>query len=440
MEISFIILQILKSWWWFFISVILWFLAKSLYLWWIRWEVWYKKNKWILLEIKPPEENLKPFSAMEDIFTLFWSFYDVPVLKQAWCEGEFPHFPFWFTCEIVGIGGKVHFYMRILEEWKSSVESTIYSHYPDVEISVVEDYTKKVPQNIPNEKWNLYGEDFTLLKDDIYPIMTYSMFFEKPEEEKRVMEEKRIDPLNSLLEGLSQLQLGEQFWFQIGVIPILDKDIPIFSRGKALANKLAKRPETKKPKGILQETAEILISGKTAEEPEKEAGFIAPELRLTPGEKEILKGIETKISKYCFNCWIKILYLCKTDEPFNWGNYKMGRTYLQHFATSNMNGIRFASEARTKIHYWLRDRRLYLRKRRHLRYYVERLPLSFPWNLEGRVIYPPFYPRSGIKRTAFVLNAEELASIFHFPPKVILPGVSRVEVKKAGPPSGLPTE
>jgi hypothetical protein len=433
-----IIWPIIKNWWWILLPVILFFVLKFIYSWWIRWDVWYKKNHWILLEVKPPAEILKPFKAMEDIFTVLWGIYDMPIWREIWCEGEFPHFPYWLSCEVASIGGEVHFYLRILKEWKDMVESTIYSYYPEAEISVVEDYTKNVPQNIPNEKWDLYGEDFTLQKDDVYPIKTYSMFFEeKPEV---AMEEKRIDPMNSLLEALIKLQPGEQFWFQIGAIPIQNKDIPFIDRGREMANKLAKRPETKKPKPMWQEAAEVLVTGKPAEEPKEEAGLIAPELRLTPGEKEILKAIETKMEKYCFNCWIRILYVYKKDEPHFIGNYKIGRSFLGHTWTSHLNGLRFSTEGRTKIHYWLRARRLYLRKRRHLRYYVERLPLSFPWNFEGRLVFPPFYPRSGLKRTVYVLSSEELATIFHFPAKVVPPTVPKVEAKKAGPPAGLPME
>ena len=433
-----IVWLIIKNWWWIFLPLILFFPLKFFYLWWLRWDVWYKKKEWILLEIKPPAEALKPFKAMEDIITLFWGIYDSPLWRERWCEGAFPRFPYWMSFEIACIKSETHFYLRILEDWRNMVESAIYSHYPEVEISLVEDYTKNVPQNIPNEKWDLYGEDFTLLKDDVYPIKTYSMFFE--ERPEVAIEEKRLDPMNSLLEALSKLQLGEQYWLQIGAIPILNQDIPIFNRGRALANKLAKRPEAKKPKPIWQETAEILVTGKPAEEKKEEVGLIAPELRLTAGEKEILKGVETKMEKQCFNCWIKILYLYKKDEPYSIANSRIGRGYFLHFATSHLNGIRFASEARTRIHYWLRERRLYLRKRRHFRYYCQRLPMSFPWNLEGKVIYPPFYPRSGLKRTAFVLNAEELATIYHFPVKVIPSTVPRVEAKKAGPPPGLPME
>ena len=39
----------------------------------------------------------------------------------------------------------------------------------------------------------------------------------------------------------------------------------------------------------------------------------------------------------------------------------------------------------------------------------------------------------------FVLNTEELATIFHFPGQIIkVPGLERVESKEASPPTNLP--
>jgi len=445
MEIPFLILQILKSWWWFFLPLLLFLLAKFFYFWWLRWEIWYKKNQWILLEIKPPAEVLKPFKAMEDLITSLWGVYDTPIWRERWCEGMLPSAPFWFSMEIASFGGEIHFYVRILDGWKNLFESAIYAHYPETEISVVEDYTKKVPQNIPNEKWDMEGYDYGYVggRDYIYPIKTYSAFFEKEAEETKIMEEKRVDPLDSLLEALSELQSGEQFWFQIVADPILDRDIPFKTHGKEVVNRLAKRPEVKKPKPMWEEAAEILISGPPAEE-KKEESLIAPELRLTPGEKEILQAVERKISKYNFKVWTRGIYLYKINEPRFANNKSILHTYFQHFSTEHLNAITFNRVTRTKIHYWLRKRRLYLRKRKQFRDYIERFPPYFPWNLNGNV---PFvfdlirYPKGLTKgKGIMVFSAEELASVFHFPPKITVPTMARVEAKKAGPPSGLPTE
>ena len=350
----------------------------------------------------------------------------------------------WFSFEIASFGGEIHFYMRIPEPFRNTAEFVIYSQYPEVEISLAEDYTQNVPKDIPNDKWDLYSEDYSLINPDHFPIKTYSIFFEKEAEEKRVMEEKRMDPMDSLLEGLSRFQSGEQIWLQIVCCPISNDMFPWTSKGREAADKVARRPVPTKPKSMFEEAAELLISGKSSEEKkEKPMELIAPELRLTPGEREVLTAIENKIKKYGFYCWIRQVYLCKIDEPHSFGNYKTIRTYLMsQFMAQNLNSFIYYGPTRTRIHYWLRDRRLFLRKRQRLRSYIERLPSLFPRTFSGEPLFPFGHVQGrgpGIRAT-IVLNVEELATIFHFPAKIITPAITPVEMKKAGPPPGLPVE
>lgn len=419
-EIASLFWTIFKNWWWFFGPLILYYPLRSLYFWWLNWHVWYPKIKWILIEIKPPREILKSFKAMEDIFNQLWAIaYHRPNWKERWCEGElFTPTSGWFSAEIVSIGGQIHFYFRIREGWRNMVESTIYAQYPDIEISLVDDYTKNVPSDIPNKDWDFYGEEYRLLADDPFPIKTYSSFFEKEGETVRTGEEK-IDPLNSFLEDLSRLKPGEQFWFQIIAESILPRDHSWQARGKEIINKLTKRPEKPKPKPILQEAIEILISGPPKPKEEKEV--FPPEMKLTPGEREFLKSIENKIYKPSFKVSMRALYLAKRDVWFA-GNKYLARTYLSHFI-NDPQGLAHWGETRAKVHYFLRSRRIYLRKRKLLRNYINR--------------FHPKYPR-GSSKGCFVLNIEELATIFHFPSKITVPTLPYVEAKKAGPPPNLP--
>lgn len=449
--VSSLILEFLRAWWWFLLPVILYFPARYFYLWTLRWEFWYKKHKWILIEIIPPREILKPFRAMEDIFSVLWGVYDSGNWRELNCEGLLPSATHWFSCEIVGIGGEIHFYLRILDVWRDLIESTIYSQYPDAEIKVAEDYTKNVPQDVPNKEWDLYGEDYSLMKEDPYPIRTYPMFFEeKPEV---VKEEKRLDPINNILESLSKLKPTEQFWLQINCAPILDKDFPWRTAGRKLADKIARRKEPSSPPlfkwlvKLISDLADFFVRGKPlpeeAEEEKEPKELIPPEMKLTPGEREILIGVENKISKHGFKTWIRMIYLFKKEGARTLGAAKIHRSYFNQFMREDMNSLVYYGPTRSKIHYWFRERRLFMRKRKQFRSYIERMPSFFPWNYEGKlpflfrlIRYPP---RPGIRGT-FVLNAEELATIYHFPSKITIPSMSYVEAKKAGPPSGLPVE
>lgn len=442
MEVLSSIWLILKNWGWFFLPILLWFPAKFFYFWWIRWEVWYSKKKWILLEIRPPKEILKPFRAMENVYSALWGIFDAPNWRERWCEGELPlGGGLWFSFEIMATEGEIHFYMRIPEPFRNTAESAIYSQYPEAEVSLVEDYTKNVPKDIPNKDWDLYGEDFTLAKEDPYPIKTYPMFFEeKPE----IIEEKRIDPMDLLLEELSRPKSGEQVWIQIVANPVTSDFLSWVTKGREIADKTAKRLVKPKPKPMIEEAAEILITGKPKEEkPPERLELIAPELRLTPGEKEILTGIENKIKKHGFQTWIRVLHLYKTNEPYTPGFSKVIRGYfMSQFMTENLNFFTFYGPTKTRIHYWLRKRRLYLRKRIQFRRYIDRLPPLWPRTMTGEPICSFGHiqgRRPGIRGTC-VLNIEELATIFHLPVKIITPAVPYIEAKKGRPPAGLPVE
>ena len=421
--------KIIAAWWWLILPFILW--EPFLYFWkfW-RIELFVKVQKFILLEIKLPEESLKPIRAMENVLSGFWQgFYEPPVFWEQWWDGQII---LGFQLELVSIGGEIHFYIRCPDYRRDIVESNVYSQYPEAEITLVEDYTRNVPVGIPNKDWDFWGADYRFDKPDPYPIKTYTEFETEAEKE----EEKRIDPIASLLETFAKMKPGEQLWVQIQAAPISEKYAePFWAEGQALKDKLAKRPLVPKPKPMLQEAAEILITGKVQgeEKPAEGLELIAPELRLTPGEKEIIAGVERKISKPPFKCNIRWIFLGLREVWFK-PNLRLALAFFGNFVTEHMNALFPLGKTITKVYsrppFSIFDaRRRYLRKRKMFRLYRER--------------FSPTFPLSGNRKTGtFVLNTEELASLFHFPSRRVAPapGVSRVEAKKGEAPPGLPIE
>ncbi len=447
-----IIVLVLRTWWWVFVPIIFAVPFKYLYAYWVQWEVFHAKEKWILLKIISPREIENTFKAMEDFYNVIWGIYDGPNWREQWCEGESRRGPYWASFEIVSIGGKISFYIRCLDVHRKLFESTLYSHFPEIEISLAEDYTQKVPKDVPNAEWDLYSEDYTVLKPQPLPIKTYPMFFEeKPESAK--IEETRIDPLDSMLEALAGVEPDEQIWFQIVIAPVVNEDTPIrgglgwIDEGRAYADKIAQRdPKRREPsKSVFQEALETLIFGPKEEKEEEPVDILsAPELRLTAGERDILKGVEAKISKQGFKTWIRMVYLYKRNKPHFRGNYKIIRSYFNHFATGNLNALVFWGPTRTRIHYWMTSRRLYLRKRKCFRNYINRLPSLYPRTMDGEPMFAKgIVGRSPGLRGTVIFNSEELATMYHFPAKisaVLAPALTPIEAKKAGPPVGLPTE
>ncbi|MFQ6049813.1 MAG: hypothetical protein ACE5J0_02110 [Candidatus Paceibacterales bacterium] len=417
--------EFLKTWGWLILLFILW--KPFLFLWrWWRVEGWLKNvYKPILLEIKIPKEILKPVRAMEDVMnSIFGVIYHPPDWWETWIDGQLLTS---LSFEIVSIGGEIHFFIRVFEIYRDGVEAAIYAQYPEAEITIADDYTKAVPQDIPNKDWDFWATDYVLLKEDAYPILTYKKF----EREVEPVEEKRVDPVATLLEALAKIKPGQQFWIQITAKPVTSEESKWIKKGEALRDKLAKRPAKAEFKPMALEALEVLITGKPpGPPPEKEEPIIPPEMKLTPGEREVVAAVEEKISKPGFQTNIRFIYLGKRDVFFK-ANLRLGFTYFNSYATEHLNRLIPWGATLTKIHKsWflplnlLVSRRTYLRKRKIFRNYVNR--------------DTPLFPRAGGE---FILNIEELASLYHFPSWRVapVPGLPRIEAKK-GPPPELPVE
>jgi len=425
-----ILWDIIKNWWWVFVPLVLF---RPFLFWWLWWrqEVWMFAQKSVLLEIKMPQEVLKPIRAMEQVFSAVWAnIYDPPDWWEKWFEGKQL---LTTQLEMASLGGDSHLFMRVHESRRDAVESSVYSQYPDAEISIVEDYTRHVPQNMPNKDWDLWGTDYELTKPDVYPLKTYTQFFEEQTEAK---EEKRVDPIATLLEGMAKLKPGEQLWIQIAVKSVSVVENNFVKRGREIADILAKRSVVK-VRSILGEAADELISGKIPGEKKEEVQLYPPEMRLTPGEKDIVMGVENKIAKRCFESYIRFIYLAKRDVYFG-GAKAIPFGFFNQFSTENLNQPKPWPRTITKIKKYVtigkipipiyelfRARRLFIRKRRLFFRYIKR--------------FPPIFPKLG---GTFILDTEELATMFHFPGRTVAhaPFVPRVESKRGEAPPGLPFE
>lgn len=425
----------LRVWWWVFLPLMLSIQLRQLYIWWIDWDFTYARHKWVMLEITPPQENLVPVKAMEDVFAVVWPIWDGANWKERWIEGELDNSPFWCSWEIVSIEGRIHFYLRCLSVHRTLIETALYAHYPNIEIKEVDDYVNLVPPTVPNEEWNAYGEDFYLANNPAYPIKTYEKFFE-PQGEKISAEEKRIDPIISLLEGLSKLGPGEQYWLQFITIPITEDDLPWRKGAQSIINKISKRPEKKEItlSEDLFHTIGQLIFGPEKEGSGEKATYKWVDIRkeesgeremvLTPGEREMITDIENKMKKATFKVALRGFYVAKRE---NWkGVHKaLARSYLMHFAQQNYNRLTFAVDTRPKVHYIMRGRRVFLRTRKMFKNAVLR--------------FPPMFPDR--EKFCAILSTEEMATLYHFPLRItgmVAPTMSSVESKKAGPPQNLP--
>lgn len=415
------------TWWWLFLPFLLW--KSSLYLWlWWRDEVDFSpKQRSILLEIRLPEDSPQPFKAMEDVFSAFWQMHDPPNKREKWLEGKYL---LSFSMEIVSTEGNVHFYIRCPAGSQKLVESAMYSQFPNVELRVVEDYTRFVPGDIPNKEWDLWGTSYFLEKPSPIPLKTYPKFFENSPSDK---EEMKVDPTALLVEGLSRLGVGEHMWIQFVLTPNLhDQESTLVVDGRKLVAELIKRPGPPKVRTLLEDLKAVGGHVATGVEPIAAAlakeEFIPPEMKLTPGERDLVTAIEEKISKYAFSVHARFAYIAKRENYFSPAK-ALAMSWFTQFSTATYNNLKPMKHTLTKTYtiftWFLDQRRTFVKKRRLIRNYVMRVS--------------PYFPRPG---GTFFLNVEELATIFHLPGKISTPSASvqRVGAKKGEAPPGLPVE
>lgn len=405
------IFSFLVWWWWVLVPVALFLILEKLWLYYIT-EKYFSSLSWVLLEIKMPKEVKKTPKSMEQIFSALHGTYLPPSFFAKYFKGKIVD---WFSFEIVGINGSIHFYIRVLSQYRNFIESQIYAQYPDAEIIEVEDYTENFAEGLPNKDYDLWGCEFALSKPDPYPIRTYTYF----EAEK---EEQRVDPLASLIETLSNLKEGEEIWVQYLVQPTGNdwKD-----EGKEIVNEFLGRKKSVE-KGVFEEIIlffreilDVVIYGKPpGGTEEKKESLGTSFFSLSSGEQEVVKAIERNISKLGFNTMIKFLYIARKDI-FSSANISAVIGSFKQFNTLNLNGFRPNVTTMPLARHFFKKKKILLKKRLLFNFYKERRWMS----------------------NFFIFNTEELATVYHFPITTVKsPSLVKIEAKKGEPPPTLPVK
>lgn len=419
-------------WWW--LPGFFFFQERFNYYWtWWRNDLWFGTVwKPILLEIKLPKELPKPVKATEAMMVaLHGAIFNDPDWWEKYVSGE-PQTSYKF--EIASIDGKIHFYIRCFADYRDAVEAAVYSQFPQAEIEAVPDYSRQVPMDMPNRDWDMFGWDYYLLKEPQYPIPTYEQYVEQGAEE-----EEKIDPITSLMEGLAKLKPGEQMWIQISASPMyisLPKGKDFVKKGEHIRDILSKRIDEKKTQlqPLWKELLSAIFQGPKTEE-EKQPELFPAEMRLTTGERETVEAVERKISKPFFSCYVRNIYLGRRDSWYK-PNFRLLFNYFNHFTNPDINSLWVWTKTLTRVRLSpfpfinaLADRRAYVKKRRMLRVYRDRLNYYSPWG-----------GKEGDIGSNIVLNVEEIATLFHFPSHIVspTPGIQRTEAKETVAPHNLP--
>jgi hypothetical protein len=330
----------------------------------------------VLLALEIPRANDKKELASEQLFaSLHGIFRDKEELKLN--NGVQEHLSF----EIASVNGQIRFYVWVPKSLRSFVEGQIYSQYPTVQIHEAdEDYVAHESNHSV-----VYTSEITLTDSEYLPIKTFQSF--------------EVDPLAGITGTLAKLEsTGEEVWIQILARPVQDdwhkrsdKWISDVKKGKksssigggglswiaGLIEALWKPPEQGK-------------DGKPAGAPE-----------LSDRNKTRVTEASTKATKLGYEVKIRLAYLGESTTNGRLRMQAIVGTFKQ-FNSTNLNGFKMSSASF---------------KKEDLAQYRSRA-----FNDHG-----------------YILNIEELASVYHLPhTNVETPNIVWASSKTAEPPAKLP--
>jgi len=382
--------------------------------------LYYRRSKYwqglgsVLLEIKLPKEIFKSPAAMEVVLSAMHQTADESSWWQKYWLGQTRA---WFSLELISTGGNIRFFIWTRKKYRNSLEGHLYSQYPGVEVYEAEDYTKNF--YFDPAKHRMFGVQWELAKADPFPIKTYVDYGL----DKDPKEEFKVDPIATSLEFLSTVTAGHNVWIQI-IIRAHKKD-----KKKALpwSKKIEKFAWSETVDSWQEEAKEqkdkILKELKAEKE---EGGF--PRIP-TKGEAETIAALERSVSKIGFDTCIRSVYFADDKDQFN-GMYVGGTFgYFKQYASAEFNGFKptgwyAAFDTDPLRDWWKSDKK-------------------FPYKLLDeyklrRFFFSPYMGKWFYSKP-FILNAEELATIYHFPGSIAAaPTFTRVPSKKSEAPSNLP--
>jgi hypothetical protein len=146
-------------------------------------------------------------------------------------------------------------------------------------------------------------------------------------------------------------------------------------------------------------------------------------MNMTPGERSSIEAIQQKAEKPGFRTKIRYLYITKDKELSKPKGVAGFMGVLKQFALLNSNSFKPVKGTKTSVDGYLRvSQRSHKVQKRLLKNYKSR-------------------SGSGGDGEGFILNTEELATLFHFPYLAMSSeSLQTVEVKRVGAPFRLPVE
>lgn len=345
-----------------------------------RQEIEPMRTESILLILEIPKANDKSELAAEQLFaSLHGILRDKQELRQN--GGVQEHLSF----EIASVNGQIRFYAWIPKSLQSFVEGQIYSQYPTVQIHTAEeDYVTHERQHSV-----VYTSELTVSSKEFLPIRTFQSF--------------EVDPLAGVTGTLAKLEdTGEELWIQVLFRPVADDwhkaadrwISSVKSGGGGFGGLLSGGSG-----GGMRWMADIFAALWT---PPVQGSAGAPSVAvLSERDKTRIAEAEKKATKLGYQVKIRFAYLGESQTNAKLRMQALVGTFKQYNST-NLNGFKMSNPSF---------------KKEDLAEYKARL----------------------FKSRGFILNIEELASVFHLPhTNVETPNIVWASTKTAEPPAKLP--
>lgn len=334
-----------------------------------------KKTQSVLLVLEIPKANDKSELAAEQLFASLHG-----ILRDSRELRENGGYQEHLGFEIASVNGRIRFYVWTPKALQSFVEGQIYAQYPTVQISEAdEDYVNHERQHTV-----VYTSEIVPTANEFLPIKTFQSF--------------EVDPLAGITGTLAKLEdTSEELWIQILVRPIADD-------WHKSAEKWISKVRTGTVNGLfgdmdLKWFAHLFES--LWKPPEGGTGTGATVREISDRDKTRIAEAEKKATKLGYQVKIRLAYLGESQTSAKLRMQALVGTFKQ-FNSTNLNGFKIASDSFSK---------------EDLAKYKSRL----------------FADRG------FVLNIEEVASVYHLPhTNVETPNIVWASSKTAEPPAKLP--
>ena len=285
-----------------------------------------------------------------------------------------------FSFEIVASHNKIAFYVVAPHEQVRYIEQQIQAYYPEAIIDEVEDYN---PFSLNGQIAAAY---LKTTKSFLFPIKTY--------------QKMEVDPLNSLINTLSKLGKDESLVIQYLV---RSAHSAWHKKVRRVVEKIHQKNSVSA--GVKSSGPTALIGDIFSGHGHKDNNTPEAPKKLSAIEEEMVKTIEEKNLKTGLDVNIRIVSSAKTKEEAS--------RYLENIAATfgEYNNFSYGNN-------------------------FSRANKKAPGKIVQDFIYRHFQ-----ESNTFLLNSEELASVFHFPLKSTeTPNILWLTSKIAPAPANVPTE